>query len=66
MDAGLFIYFPRDPGNNIYFLLDGQDIYFKKQPASPPPPPESTVRPPTKKGTSFNHSPTVPTARLNT
>ena len=33
MDAGLFIYFPRDPGQNIYFqVFDGQDIYFKKLP----------------------------------
>ena len=49
MDAGLFIYFPRDPGHNIYFkVFDGQDIYFKKLPA--PLPPESTVRPLTKKG----------------
>ena len=65
MDAGLFIYFPRDPGQNIYFkVFDGQDIYFKKLPA--PPPLESTVRPITKKGTKFNHSPIVPTAILNT
>ena len=50
MDAGLFIYFPRDPGQNIYFkVFDGQDIYFKKLPASPPPPPASTGCPPTKK-----------------
>ena len=28
MDAGLFIYFPRDPGQNIYFkVFDGQDMY---------------------------------------
>mgnify|MGYP003684477903 CR=1 FL=1 len=40
MDAGLFIYFPRDPGQNIYFqVFDGQDIYFKKLPASQPPSP---------------------------
>ena len=45
MDAGLFIYFPRDPGQNIYFkVFDGQDIYLKNLPA-PPPPSESTVRP---------------------
>ena len=38
MDAGLFIYFPRDPGQNIYFkVFDGQDIYFKKLYAPPPP-----------------------------
>ena len=51
MDAGIFIYFPRDPGKNIYFpVVDGQDIYFKKLPdPAPPPPPESTVRPLTKK-----------------
>ena len=37
MDAGLFIYFPRDLGQNIYFkVFDGQDIYFKKQPAPLP------------------------------
>ena len=50
MDAGLFIYFPRDPGQNIYFeVFDGQDVYLKK-PGRPPPPSESTVRPLTKKG----------------
>ena len=66
MDAGLFIYFPRDPGQNIYFkVFDGQDIYIKK--LLPPPPSESTVRPLRKKGPcSFNHSPIVPTAILNT
>ena len=59
MDAGLFIYFPRDPGQNIYFkVFDGQDT-------ASPPPPESTVSPLTRKGTSFNHSPIVPTAILN-
>ena len=48
MDALLFIYFPRDPGQNIYFkVFDGQDIYLKKL---PPPPHQSTVRPLTKKG----------------
>ena len=37
MDAGLFIYFPRDPGQIIYFqVFDGQGIYFKKLPAPPP------------------------------
>ena len=60
MDAGLYIYFPRDPAQNIYFKVF--DIYFKKMPA----PSESTVRPLTKKGTTFNHSPIVPTAILNT
>ena len=45
MDAGLFIYFPRDPGHNIYYkVFDRQDIYFKILP-----PPQSTVRPLTKK-----------------
>ena len=54
MDAGFFIFFPRDPGQNINFkVFDGQDIYFKKLPA-PLPPSESTVRPLTKKVTSFN------------
>ena len=49
MDAELFIYFPRDPGQNIYFkVFEGPDIYFKKLPA--PPPSELTVRPLTKKG----------------
>ena len=47
MDAGLFIYFPRDPGQSIYFqVLDGQDIYLKKNCQSTPS--ESTVRPPNK------------------
>ena len=60
MDAGLFIYYPRDPGHNIYFkAFDGQDIFFKKLPAPPPP---IKVRPLTK----INHSPIVPTAILNT
>ena len=37
MDAGLFIYFPRDPGHNIYHkVFAGQDIYFKN--LLPPPP----------------------------
>ena len=45
MDAGLFIYFLRDPGR-------------------PPPPINFTS--PNKKGTSFNHSPIVTTAILNT
>ena len=63
MDAGLFINFPSDPGQNIYFkLFDGQD----NCPHPHPHPKESTVRPLTKQGTSFNHSPLVPTAMLNT
>ena len=34
MDAGLLcIYFPRDPGQDIYFkVFGGQDVYFKKLP----------------------------------
>ena len=49
MDAGLFIYFPRDLGQNIYFkVFDGQYYLFLKN-ASPPPPPKLTVRPLTKK-----------------
>ena len=29
MDAGLYIYFPWDPGHNIYFkVFDSQAIYF--------------------------------------
>ena len=37
MDAGLFIYIPRDPGHNIYFkVVDGEDIYFEKLPVPPP------------------------------
>ena len=52
MDARLSIYFPRDPGQNIYFkVFDAQVIYFKKLPAPPPPQSsESTVRSPNKKG----------------
>ena len=42
MDAGLFIYFPRDPGHNIYFKVFD---------------PESTVRPLTKKGDQFQPFP---------
>ena len=73
MDAGLFIYFPRDTGQDIYFkmfdgqdiyfkMFDGQDIYFKKLPAPPP----INYSSHNKKGTSFNHSPIVPSAILNT
>ena len=59
MDAGLFIYFPRDSGHNIYYkVFDGQDIYFKNL----PPPPINRTSPNKKKGTSFNHSPIVTTA----
>ena len=47
MDAGLFIYFPRDPGHNIYFKVFDAKI-FKIKTATPPPQP--TVRPLTKKG----------------
>ena len=37
IDAGLFINFPRDPGQNIYFkVFDGQDIYLKKTDTPPP------------------------------
>ena len=61
---GLFIYYPRVPGQNIYFtVFDGQDIYFKKL---PPPPKINCSSPNKKKGTSFNDSPIVPTAILNT
>ena len=46
MDAGLFIYFPRDPGHNIYFkVFDGQDIYFEKLPAPHPHPPNQLYVP---------------------
>ena len=48
MDAWLYIYFPRDPGHNIYIkVFDGQDIYLKK--TASPPPLESSLRPLTKK-----------------
>ena len=47
MDAGLFIYFPGDPGHNINFkVFDGQDIYFKKL---PPPSPRINCTPPKKR-----------------
>ena len=50
MDAGLFINFPRDPGQNIYFgVFDGQDIYLKKLPAPPPSPPRINFSSPYKK-----------------
>ena len=56
MDAGLFIYFPRDPGQNIYFkVFNGQDIYFEKLPA--PLPSESSVCPLTKKKDQFQSFP---------
>ena len=54
MDAGLYIYFTRDPGRNIYFkVFDGQDIYFKKL----PPTLESIVRPLTKQRDQFQPFP---------
>ena len=56
MDAVLFIYFPREPDQNIYFhVFDGKDIYFKKLPDTPPP--ESIVRPLTKKRDQFQPFP---------
>ena len=56
MDAGLFIYIPRDPGKNINFqVFDGQNIFFKKPPASPPPPIQLFV--PNKKGDQFQPFP---------
>ena len=62
MDAGLFIYFLRDLGQNIYIkVFDGQDIYL------PDHRPHLRINCSSlnKKGTSFNHSPIVPTAILN-
>ena len=51
MDAGLIIYFLKDPGLNINFkVLDSQDIYFKKLPLPPPSSQNQRVRPQTKKG----------------
>ena len=44
MDAGLFIYFPRDPGHNIYFKVLTEST-------------ESTVRPLTKKRDQFQPFP---------
>ena len=56
MDAGLFIYFPRDPGQNIYFkVFDGQDIYFLKMPAALPPQNQSSS--PNKKRDQFQPIP---------
>ena len=67
MDAGLLIYFLRDPGQNIYFkVFDGQDIYFFKMQAPSSPLRINCSSPNKKKGNSFNHSPIVPTAILNT
>ena len=66
MDAGLFIYFPRDPGQNIYFKVLTARIFLFKAASPPPPSAESTVHLLTKKGTGFNHSPTAPTAILKT
>ena len=61
-----FFYFPWDLGQNIYIkVFHGQDIYFKN--CQPPPPlPRINCSSPNKKGTSFNHSPIVLTAILNT
>ena len=51
MDAGSFIYFPRDPGHNSYFkVFDGQDT-------ARAPHPQSTVRPLTKKRDQFQPFP---------
>ena len=61
MDAGLFIYSPRDPGQNIYFqVFDGQNIYFKKTDTPP------LLRINCSSTHKFNHSQIVPTAILNT
>ena len=61
MDAGFFIYIPRDISHNIYFkVFDGQD----KLPV--PPPFRINCSSPNEKETSFNHSPIVPTTILNT
>ena len=60
MDAGLFIYFPRDPGHSIYFkVFVDNKIYILKncQPPPPGPRPESTVRPLTKKRDQFQPFP---------
>ena len=64
MDAELFIYFPREPGQYFYFnVFDCQDIYLKKNlPVPSPIPLRINCSSPNKKGTSFNHSPIVPTA----
>ena len=52
MDAGLFIYFPKNPGQNTYFkVFDGQDIRFQKL---PPPPPPINFSSPKKKGPVSN------------
>ena len=46
MDVGLFIYFPRDPGHNMYFkVFEGQDIYFKNMPPLPHLPPNQLYVP---------------------
>ena len=48
MQDFLFIYFPRDPGHNIYYkVFDGQDIYFKNL---TPPPRINCTTPNKKKG----------------
>ena len=53
MDAGLFIYNPRDLGHNIYFkVFDGQDIYFKKLLA-----PQINCTSPNKKRDQFQRFP---------
>ena len=55
MDAGLFIYFPRDLGQNIYIkVFDGQDIYFKN---CPPPPPLNKHLVPKKKKKKLKNYP---------
>ena len=64
-DGCSIIYFPRDPGQNIYIkVFNGQDIYFK--PAAHPLPLRINCSSPNKKGTSFYHSRIEPAAIQNT
>ena len=67
MDAGLFIYFPRDPGHNIaiIFILRclTAKIFILKNCHHPSPRINCTS--PKKRGTSFDHSQIVPTAMLH-
>ena len=48
MDAGLFIYFPRDPGQNIFLRCLTARIFM---------PPQSTVRPLSKNRDQFQPFP---------
>ena len=64
MDAGLIIYFPRDPDHNVYFkVFDGQDIYLRK---TAPPPRPNQLYVPLPKRDQFQPFPNSTDCHINT